>query len=203
VLDDAAVDVEQERRLEREFAREHHLITREERLQKIVEDIVQHLLVRAFKKLDQPDDYGLLTLADQIDRSKAMVVSVDKATVVKMYDMVRKYWNQQLVFWQAELPDVRGEAREKIQARIQFMQETDMAVVVPQSQNEIEDLRKKGVDIEPHRRRRVTQDLDTKFKDPNDLFRIVFVCAMWMTGFCARLAEETTSTRGSSCYHRA
>ena len=28
-----------------------------------------------------------------------------------------------------------------------------------------------------------TQDLDAKFKDPNDPFRIVFVCAMWMTGF--------------------
>jgi type I restriction enzyme R subunit len=63
------------------------------------------------------------------------------------------------------------------------MQETDMAVVVSQSQNEIEDLRAKGVDIAPHRKRIVTQDLDEKFKDPADPFRIVFVCAMWMTGF--------------------
>jgi len=58
-----------------------------------------------------------------------------------------------------------------------------MAVVVSQSQNEIEDLRKKGVEIEPHRRRMVKVDLDTKFKDASDPFRIVFVCAMWMTGF--------------------
>ena len=29
----------------------------------------------------------------------------------------------------------------------------------------------------------VKEDLDTKFKDPHDPFRIVFVCAMWMTGF--------------------
>lgn len=183
VLDDAAVDAEQEKRLEREFAREYHLITRDERLEKIAEDIVQHFLVRAFKKLDQPDDYGLLTPADQIDRSKAMVVSVDKATAVKMYDKVKKHWNQQLVFWQAELSNARDEERAKIQARVRFMQETDMAVVVSQSQNEIEDLRAKGVDIEPHRRRMVKEDLDTKFKDPNDPFRIVFVCAMWMTGF--------------------
>src|SRR5512139_3555076 len=27
------------------------------------------------------------------------------------------------------------------------------------------------------------EDLDEKFKDPKDPFRIVFVCAMWMTGF--------------------
>jgi type I restriction enzyme R subunit len=29
----------------------------------------------------------------------------------------------------------------------------------------------------------VTEDLETKFKNPNDPLRIVFVCAMWMTGF--------------------
>ena len=27
------------------------------------------------------------------------------------------------------------------------------------------------------------EDLDTKFKDSDDPFRIVFVCAMWITGF--------------------
>ena len=27
------------------------------------------------------------------------------------------------------------------------------------------------------------EDLDERFKDPNDPFRLVFVCAMWMTGF--------------------
>ena len=27
------------------------------------------------------------------------------------------------------------------------------------------------------------EDLETKFKDPDDPFRIVFVCAMWITGF--------------------
>jgi type I restriction enzyme R subunit len=29
----------------------------------------------------------------------------------------------------------------------------------------------------------VSEDLDKKFKDPKDQLRIVFVCAMWMTGF--------------------
>jgi type I restriction enzyme R subunit len=58
-----------------------------------------------------------------------------------------------------------------------------MAVVVSQSQNEVEDLKKKGADITLHRRRMVKEDLDQKFKDPDDPFRIVFVCAMWMTGF--------------------
>ena len=63
------------------------------------------------------------------------------------------------------------------------MEKTDMAVVVSQSQNEIGDLRARGVDITPHRQLMNTQDLDAKFKNPDDPFRIVFVCAMWMTGF--------------------
>ncbi len=58
-----------------------------------------------------------------------------------------------------------------------------MAVVVSQAQNEIDDMKEKGVDIAPHRKRMVTRTWTTKFKDPDDPFRIVFVCAMWMTGF--------------------
>ncbi len=29
----------------------------------------------------------------------------------------------------------------------------------------------------------IDEDLDERFKDPDDPFRLVFVCAMWMTGF--------------------
>lgn len=60
-----------------------------------------------------------------------------------------------------------------------------MAVVVSQGQNEIEDMAALGLDIRPHRLRMVKEDLATKFKDPDDPFRLVFVCAMWMTGFDA------------------
>jgi len=65
------------------------------------------------------------------------------------------------------------------------MKETDMAVVVSSSQGEIKKFKEKGLDIKPHRKRIVTEELDVKFKDPDDPFRIVFVCAMWMTGFDA------------------
>src|SRR6476661_6578181 len=61
--------------------------------------------------------------------------------------------------------------------------ETDMAVVVSQSQNEIEEFKKKGLDIATHRKRMVKEDLEKKFKKSDDPLRIVFVCAMWITGF--------------------
>ena len=64
-----------------------------------------------------------------------------------------------------------------------YMDETDMATVVSGSQNEVDDLRKKGVDILPHRKRMVEEELDVQFKDKDNPLRIVFVCAMWMTGF--------------------
>ena len=125
-------------------------------------------------------------------RGKAMVISIDKATAVKMYDKVQKHWENYCEGLQATLRDTTAaEERQALQGTIRYMEETDMAVVVSQSQNEIDDLRARGADIAPHRQRMNTQDLDAKFKDPNDPFRIVFVCAMWMTRFrCPSLFDD-------------
>lgn len=70
------------------------------------------------------------------------------------------------------------EARVSIAARIAYMEETDMAVVVSPAQNEARDFQDKGLDITGHRKRMDTQDLAGAFKDPNSPLRIVFVCAM-------------------------
>ncbi len=164
LLEEAELDEEQENKLEREFAREYHLIARDDRLKIVANDIVEHFTGRGFA-------------------GKAMVVCIDKATAVRMYDKVSKYWKQEIEILKKELAITHKEKREEIKSKIRYMKETDMAVVVSQSQNEIEEMNKKGLDIVPHRKRMVKEDLDTKFKDPDDLFRIVFVCAMWMTGF--------------------
>jgi type I restriction enzyme R subunit len=164
LLEEVELDEAQEKKLEREFSREYHLITRDNRLEKIAEDIVEH-----FTERGQP--------------GKGMVVSIDKATAVKMYDKVRKYWKQKIDRLMKQMIKLTGLEREDIEKKISYMRETDMAVVVSSSQNEVAEMKKKGVDIVPHRQRMVKEDLDTKFKDPDDLFRLVFVCAMWMTGF--------------------
>ncbi len=164
VIEDAALTEDQEERLEREFAREYHLITRDDRLDKVAEDLVEHFMGRGFQ-------------------GKAMVISIDKATAVRMYDKVKKHWPKHLEKLKKKLTLSPPEEREDLEAKFKFMSETDMAVVVSQSQNEAEDLAKKDADIRPHRRRLMTEDLETKFKDADDPLRIVFVCAMWMTGF--------------------
>lgn len=164
LIDEAELDPDQENKLEREFAREYHLITRDDRLEKIARDIVAHFMGRG--------QFG-----------KAMIISIDKATAVRMYDKVQKYWKMYLKDLQDKLVKCAEPEKNELEKKIKFMEETDMAVVVSQAQNEIEDFKKKGLDIAVHRKRIVKEDIDTKFKDPDDPFRIVFVCAMWMTGF--------------------
>jgi type I restriction enzyme R subunit len=166
LLDDAMLDEDQEVRLEREFSREYYLITRDDRLEKIAEDIVLHFLGRGYQ-------------------GKAMVISIDKATAIKMFNKVQKYWKYHQAVLEAELDDLPEDDRPVWREKIKFMHETDMAVVVSQGQNEVADMAEKGLDILPHRKRMLKEDLATKFKEPKDPFRLVFLCAMWMTGFDA------------------
>ena len=164
LLEAAELDEAQEKKLEREFAREYHIITREDRLEAIARDVVRHFTGRGY-------------------RGKAMMVCIDKATALRMFDKVQAHWQAEIARLQAALATAQGDAREALLARIHLMQSTDMAVVVSQGQNEVEDLRAKGLDITPHRQRMLKERLDEKFKDEADPLRLVFVCAMWITGF--------------------
>jgi type I restriction enzyme R subunit len=164
LLEAAELDEAQEKKLEREFGREYHIITREDRLEAIAKDMVAHFTGRGY-------------------RGKAMMVCIDKATAVRMYDKVQAHWKAEIARLKAALEPAQGDAREALIARIHLMQTTDMAVVVSQGQNEVEDLKAKGLDIVPHRQRMLKESLDEKFKDPDSPFRLVFVCAMWITGF--------------------
>ena len=164
-IDDAETQAAYEKKLEREFAREYHLITREDRLDAIAQDLARHFVGRGF-------------------RGKAMMICIDKATAVRMYDKVQKYWGELLAEKRKQLEaEEAGPIADEFREQIRFMDETDMAVVVSQAQNEVKDMEEKGIDIKPHRHRMVTEDLEKKFKDKDDPFRLVFVCAMWMTGF--------------------
>src|ERR1051326_1171169 len=111
ICEDADLDEDQERKLEKEFAREYHLITRDERLERIGEDIVAHYVGR-----------GVL--------AKAMVISIDKATAIKMFDKVQKHWKIALAKLRKELVAADPMDRPDLEKRVRFFEETDMAVVV-------------------------------------------------------------------------
>ncbi len=146
------------------FSQQYELITRPQRLAEIAADLVHHFVNRGF-------------------RGKAMYVAIDKATAVRMYDLVAAEWARYLGELEDRLAATPELERPHLESLVEFMRSTDMAVVVSQAQNEMADMAEAGLDIAKHRRRMVDEDLDSKFKDPDDPFRLVFVCAMWLTGF--------------------
>ena len=170
VVEDAMLDEEQEQNLECQCARQYQLIVRDDRLEKIAADIVTHFLGRGYQ-------------------GKAMVIAIDRFTVVKMYNKVQYYWQQYLNQLKAELAiSSKSKFEQKqLQKQIRYIESTDMAVIVSQSPGEVEAFNNKGLDISPHRQRLVKESppLDEKFKDAENPLRIVFVCAMWITGFDA------------------
>ncbi|MDX2479588.1 MAG: HsdR family type I site-specific deoxyribonuclease, partial [Desulfuromusa sp.] len=165
LLEEAELGEAQERKLEREFAREYHLVTREERLDRVAEDVVQHFSGRG-------------------QRGKGMFIAIDKLTAARMCEKVQSQWQREIVHLKDELATARTELkRKRLLEKIAYMEETDMAVVVSQAQNELELFAEKGIDFKPHRLRMVKEDLEKQFKDSEHPFRLVFVCAMWITGF--------------------
>lgn len=170
IIENAGLDEAQEERLETVLGRQYHILTRDDRLQTVACDIVQHFLGRGFL-------------------GKAMVVSIDKATTLKMHDKVKAHWTAERERTQKELGlyDLAPERAQELARRLEVLTTTDMAVIVSPGQNEIEHMKKLGLDILPHRQRMNDSEppLDERFKDPNDPLRLVFVCAMWLTGFDA------------------
>lgn len=166
LLEEAEIDDDAEGQLARQFATQYALLTRPERLKAIAKDLVQHFVGRGFA-------------------GKAMYVGLDKAAAVRMYDLVQAAWAEHLADLKAEHDALPELERAWLASRIDLMESTDMAVVVSPSQNELKMLDDSGLDIRPHRERMNRQNLAEKFKDSEDPLSIVFVCAMWMTGFDA------------------
>ena len=85
-------------------------------------------------------------------RGKAMFIAIDKATAVRMYDKVQQHWQAMLARERERIAKVTDDVeRAALQEKLDWLTSTDMAVVVSQSQNEIDQLATRGLDIRPHR----------------------------------------------------
>lgn len=163
-IEAADLDSAQQEKLEKEFEKSIHILTAEPRLRSIAKDFVRHY-------------------SDVWTSGKAMFVCLNKVTCVRMYDYVQEYWKEEIKHLKKQIKvSTQQEAQELIR-KLKWMEETDMAVVISQEQNEIQTFKAWGLDIETHRRKMVKRDLDKEFKDSDNPLRIVFVCAMWLTGF--------------------
>ncbi len=159
------MDASQLAKLEREFAKEVHLLTAEKRLRIVAKDFVRHY-------------------SDLWTSGKAMMVSYNKVTCVRMYEYVQEYWQEEIASLQGQIAKSTSQQEvQELNRKLKWMQETEMAVVVSQEQNEIQTFQKWGLDILPHRAMMEKRELDKEFKDKDSKLRVVFVCAMWLTGF--------------------
>jgi type I restriction enzyme, R subunit len=167
-------DIDVQQRLEKELKRDYHIITAGKRLDQIARDLVVHY-------------------STAWETGKAMVVCIDKITCVRMYNLITRYWKEQIRKLMEGLPSAPGQQEEVyLRRQIAWMQDTLTAVVVSEEQGEVDKFRKWKLDITPHRKlikdgfelpdgKRIA--LDSAFKKEGHPFRIAIVCAMWMTGF--------------------
>lgn len=159
------MDASQLTKLEREFAKEVHLLTAKKRLRIVAKDFVRHY-------------------SDLWTSGKAMVVSYNKVTCVRMYEYVKEYWQKEIALLEKSIAQSTSQQEvQEMNRKLKWMQETEMAVVVSGEQNEIQTFQKWGLDILPHRTKMEKRELDKEFKDKDNKLRVVFVCAMWLTGF--------------------
>ena len=164
-IEEQELDSDQKDKLKKLFKREYPILTAKKRLKAIAKDVVEHFNTRGYK-------------------GKAMFVALDKVTAVKMYDYITEAWEAYLMKEQKEINRLTDE-QEKLdrQREWDWSKETELAVVVSHEQNEIEKMEAWELDIEPHRLKMNTIDLEKDFKDEEHPFRFAIVCAMWITGF--------------------
>lgn len=163
-IEAADLDVDQQDKLEEEFAKEIHLLIAEPRLESIARDFVNHY-------------------SDLWTSGKAMFVCLNKVTCVRMYNYVQEYWKEEIKKLKAKIKTATQQEAQELRRKLKWMQETEMAVVISQEQNEIQTFKEWDLDIKPHREKMEKRELDKEFKDSKNPLRIVFVCAMWLTGF--------------------
>ncbi|MBC6680327.1 type I restriction endonuclease subunit R [Zhenpiania hominis] len=163
-IENADLDVDQQDKLEAEFAKEIHLLTAEPRLKSIARDFVNHY-------------------SDLWTSGKAMFVCLNKVTCVRMYNYVQEYWKEEIKKLKAKIKTATQQEAQELERKLKWMQETEMSVVISQEQNEIQTFKKWDLDIKYHRTKMEKRDLDKEFKDSKNPLRVVFVCAMWLTGF--------------------
>lgn len=184
ILEDENLSEEQKKRLDKEYSTLMNVVRRDDRLNEIAKHIVQHFPYR----LDVEDDEG------NRRPMKAMVISIDKFTAVRMYEKVQHFAKEEIKDLRRKVNSTNNpELKLRYQRAIKFIEETKMAVVISQEgsdKDEQEAFRKVKLDIKPHRDLMDCPDGDGRniedfFKDANNPYRIVFVTAMWMTGFDA------------------
>jgi type I restriction enzyme R subunit len=174
IVEDEDLSEEQQEKLTREYANVTTVITDNDRLETVAQDIVNHFPERGYL-------------------GKGMVISIDKFTALKMHEKVTR-------LWEAKIKDLRGQMnklskgspeRLALERKRRWMSETEMCVIVSYENDEETKFDKANLNIRPHRVMmnktwgEEHETIEDRFRNPDVNLRLVFVCAKWLTGFDA------------------
>jgi type I restriction enzyme R subunit len=187
-IEQADLDTDEVALLEKLLGKDYEVVTADDRLDKVANDFVEHCSARW-------------------QSGKAMLVCIDKVTCGRMHERIIPRWKTRLAAVKKLLDETRNvletasdsDERERLDKEVEslagqaaWMESTLLHIIVSDSQNEIRDFRRWGIDVRPHRalikkgfelEGGNTLSVEDAFKDPGHPFRVAIVCAMWLTGF--------------------
>jgi type I restriction enzyme, R subunit len=167
ILENENLDADQKRKLEYLFQKDYVILTAEPRLDAIAKDLVWHFNERGYQ-------------------GKAMLVTLDKPTAVRMYGLIQKHWPAYVEDLKKRIEKaVDQQEAQALTRKLKKVEETEVCVIISSEQNEVDKFRQMELEIAPHRKKMVERDLEKEFKDEDNPFRLAIVCAMWITGFDA------------------
>jgi type I restriction enzyme, R subunit len=170
LLEDENLSEVQKLKLEKKFAQQVEVIKRDDRLDTVAQDIVHHFPRRGYL-------------------GKGMVITLDKFTAVKMYEKVSLHWKKEIKRLRGLINSTKNEIeKRRFKKIVDYMKSVEMAVVISDPRADQEKFEKAELNIEPHIKRLESidpngHDTEFNYKDPEHPLQLVFVCAMWLTGF--------------------
>ena len=187
-IEQADLDTDQVALLEKLLGKDYEVVTADDRLDTVADDFVEHCAARW-------------------ESGKSMLVCIDKVTCGRMYERIIPRWKAKLDAVKTDMEEATAsmmsesdaDELERLSKRVEelsgqagWMESTLIQIIVSESQNEVRDFNKWGIDIRPHRALikkgfeaddGKTVSVEDAFKDPGHPFRVAIVCAMWLTGF--------------------
>ena len=177
VMENAELSEDQRAHLEKLLGKDYEVVTAGERLEKLAADFVNHCAARW-------------------ESGKFMLVCIDKITCGRMFNLIMPHWLAKTAEVKAAAEaESDAEQKAKLTAQAKWLTETIIELQISEEQGEEKAFKKWDVNIIPHRERMKkgfdvkrddkteTLSMEDAFKEPEHPFRVVIVCAMWLTGF--------------------
>ena len=177
VIEAARLTEDEDTHLQKLLGKDYEVVTAGERLERIAADFVDHCAARW-------------------ESGKFMLVSIDKITCGRMFNLIMPHWLAKTAAVKAAAKaETDAYKKAKLTAQARWLAETIIELQISEEQGEVKAFKKWGVEIISHRERMKkgfdverngkteTLSMEDAFKEPEHPFRVVIVCAMWLTGF--------------------